>query len=124
MSFYIIITYSIVNCPVSLNQGRYTWRHDAVLSCLYRIISMNMETSGLIIYADLPNLRASESPPSTIPVSLVTTTARPDMVIIDGNVVTLLEMTIPIKHHYWQENLNRTIFLCLVIFKRAGILLS
>ena len=83
-------------------------------------LSNYLETSGLIIYADLPNLRASESPPSTIPVSLVTTTARPDMAIIDGNVVTLLEMTIPIK----QENLNRTIFLCLVIFKRAGILLS
>ena len=45
-------------CPVALNQGRYTWRHDSVLSCL----SPNLENDQRL-YADLPGHRASDSPP-------------------------------------------------------------
>ena len=49
------------------------------------------------IYADLPGLRASDSPPATLPLCIVVTSARPDIVIIDGDVITLLELTIPIN---------------------------
>ena len=49
------------------------------------------------LYADLPSLRASENPPLTVPVSLVPTTAKPDIVIIQGKDVQLLELTVPIN---------------------------
>ena len=41
-------------CPTSLNQGRFTWRHDSVLQRLVRgIIPALSKDEGL--YADLPN---------------------------------------------------------------------
>ena len=48
------------------------------------------------LYADLPGHRASENPPLTVPVSLVPTAARQDIVIIQGKDVQLLELTVPI----------------------------
>ena len=47
------------------------------------------------LYTDLPGLRAQENPSSTIPLDLVVTTARPDMVYICNNTVVLIELTIP-----------------------------
>ena len=37
-----------------------------------------------------------KAPPLTVPVSLVPTAARPDIVIIQGKDVKLLELTVPI----------------------------
>ena len=83
-------------CPASLNQGRYTWRHDSVLRCLYNTLRSHFLPDAEI-YADLPGLRASDSPPATLPLRILVTSARPDIVIIDGDVITLLELTIPIN---------------------------
>ena len=49
------------------------------------------------IYADLPGLRASDSPPTTLPLRILVTSARPDIVNIDSDIITLLELTIPIN---------------------------
>ena len=49
------------------------------------------------IYADLPGLRASGSPPVTLPLCILVTSARPDIVNIDSDIITLLELTIPIN---------------------------
>ena len=35
-------------CPVSLNQGRYTWRHDSVLRSLFDIVSANLPSTFVI----------------------------------------------------------------------------
>ena len=83
-------------CPTALNQERYTWRHDSILAHLSKILKTHLP-DGLTLYADLSGLRASENPPSTIPVSLVPTTARPDIVIIQEKEIRLLELTIPIN---------------------------
>ena len=83
-------------CPASLNQGRYTWRHDSVLRCLYNTLQSHF-LPDTEIYADLPGLTASDSPPATLPLRILVTSARPDIVIIDGDVITLLELTIPIN---------------------------
>ena len=68
-------------CSTSLNQGRFTWRHDSVLQKLVR---------GII-----PDHRACDNPPATMPQSIVSTSARPDIVVIHGNKITLIELTVP-----------------------------
>ena len=50
---------------------------------------------GSILYADLPGHRTLDNPPSTVPLSMVQTTARPDIVIIQDKTVKLLELTVP-----------------------------
>ena len=46
-------------------------------------------------YADLQNLRACDNPSATIPEKIVTTSARPDLVLVREKEVVLMELTIP-----------------------------
>ena len=50
---------------------------------------------GEQLFSDLPGSRAHDNPQATVPHDLVITSARPDMVYIKGNIVTLVELTIP-----------------------------
>ena len=68
--------------------------HDSILLGLADILRSNLD-SDATVHADLPGLRASDNPPLTVPLSLVPTTARPDIVIIQDKDVQLLELTIP-----------------------------
>ena len=84
---------------MALSQGRYTYRHDQVLSCLVSGLSdLLAEVNSICIYADLPGMRASESPQETVPSSLMVTSYRPDIVIhnVINNTVALLELTCPL----------------------------
>ena len=47
------------------------------------------------LYDDLPDHRACDNPPATIPQNIVSTSARPDIVVIHGNKITLIELTVP-----------------------------
>ena len=47
------------------------------------------------IYADLPGWRACNNPPGTIPVNFVVTSVRSDIVVVRGNTIHLLELTVP-----------------------------
>ena len=87
------VSHILNGCPTALNQGRYTWRHDSVLSHLLKLIESNLTEAT--IYADLPGHRALNNPPSTIPPSLLATSARPDIVVISGPSIHLLELTVP-----------------------------
>ena len=78
----------------ALSQGRYTWRHDSVLSCLISSVRQKVPPQ-FKLYADLPGLRACDSPPATIPANISTSTARPDLVFISINSVTMIELTVP-----------------------------
>ena len=53
------------NCPTSLQQGRYmyTWRYDSALKILARGIKTILHPEVRLL-ADLPNLRATDNPPS------------------------------------------------------------
>ena len=80
-------------CPTAMTDGRYTWRHDMVLTALLPFLQkFNPEAS---VYADLPDHRACESPPATISPTIIGTTARPDLFIVDGKCATMLELTVP-----------------------------
>jgi len=47
---------------------------------------------GEAIYVDLPGKRASEA---TVPVSILVTSVRPDMVLIRGLEIILIQLTVP-----------------------------
>ena len=55
------------------------------------------------LYVDLPGKRASDTPQATVPVSILATSVRPDMVVIRGLEITLIEFTVPYNS---RENLN------------------
>ena len=81
-------------CPTALNQGRYTWHHDSVLQAIARSVKALLNPSqGL--YADLSGLRACSNPPATIPTNFSPSSDRPDLVIVSGSDLTILELTIP-----------------------------
>ena len=79
---------------IALTQSRYTWRHDSVLARFDGTIRSNLSV-GEQLFSDLPGSRAHDNPQATVPHNLVITSARPDMVYIKGNTVTLVELTIP-----------------------------
>ena len=69
-----------------------SWRHNCVLKYLANSLKRAMSD---IVFADLDNLRASESPLATIPYDAVATTARPDIIVLsrDGK-LRIAELTI------------------------------
>ena len=93
-------------CPIALNQQRFTWRHDSVLLKLFSSLRSFLG-EGEALYVDLPGKRASEAPQATVPISILVTSARPDMVLIRGLEITLIELTVPYDS---RENLNNARF--------------
>ena len=81
-------------CPTAPTQDRYTWRHDSVLAQIVEILKSQLP-DGSILYADLPGHRKLDNLPSTVPLSMVQTIARPDVVIIQDKTVKLFELTVP-----------------------------
>ena len=75
-----------------LQQGRYTWRHDSALSALVRGIQEHLD-SDTTLYADLPGMRESDNPISTLPAIILVTSAHPDMVLVEEDEV--IKLTIP-----------------------------
>ena len=78
----------------SSESGRCTWRHDSVLQAIARSVKAVLNPTRRL-YADLPGLRACSNPPATIPINLSTSSDRPDLVIVSGSDLTILELTIP-----------------------------
>ena len=56
-----------------------------------------------MLYPDLPGMRANGNPISTIPENTLVTSARPDIVLVGEDEVTLIELTIP---HNSMESLS------------------
>ena len=82
-------------CPIALNQGRYTWRHDSVLSHIVHSLS-HLLPPTYKLFADLSGWRAVDNPPATIPPSILYSPLRPDLVIIDNHdSIRILELTVP-----------------------------
>ena len=88
------IHHILSNCPEALHQGRYTWRHDCALKVLVKSIKEHLD-SDTTLYADLPGMRASDNPLSTIPEDILITAARPDIVLGRKEEIILIELTIP-----------------------------
>ena len=99
------------SCPAALNQQRYTYRHDQVLRVLATKLSEAFADIPFVkVFADIPNFHADNSPQSTIPMSLLITSYRPDIVIYNSqsSSITLLELTCPLDSiHHIQSARNR-----------------
>ena len=66
-------------CSVSLNKGRFTWRHNIVLNHLTTTIIEN-KPENLEIYSDISGLDINGG---TIPPDVLVTTSRPDLVLLN-----------------------------------------
>ena len=78
-------------CKTSLDQGRFTWRHNSILSQFIKIIK-EKQPDTLQIYADLQghNFNGGTVPPNILP-----TAEKPDVVIVNQSLkeITILELT-------------------------------
>ena len=95
------IHHILSSCPEALQQGRYTWRHDSALQTLVKSIKEHLDCNTTL-YADLPGMRASENPVATIPDDTLVSSARPDIVLVGEDEVTLIELTINFLTTLWR----------------------
>ena len=78
-------------CSISLNQGRFDWRHDSVLKVLTSTL-LEGKPEDLLIYSDLVGFKINGG---TIPGDILCTLERPDIVMLERNSkkIILLELT-------------------------------
>ena len=98
-------TLHILNaCPVSLFQGRYTWRHDSVLNKIILFLQQHLAGQGKL-YGDLDGFRVTNNPPTTVPPNILITSARPDIVFVgvEKNLI-ILELTIPFNSPVYEKS--------------------
>jgi len=91
-------------CPIALSKDVYAYRHDLVLQLLVSSIAeIFVNLLFIHVYADLPNFRASELPPSIIPPNVIVTPFRPYIIITNTITSSLLlfELICPLDstHH-------------------------
>ena len=91
-------------CPVALNQLRFTWRHDSVVSYI-----VNNVDSKFTVYSDIPGHTAPGG--GSIPPELCVTVQKPDIVIIDKQKkeIHLFELTCPCEENieYWHQEKSK-----------------
>ena len=94
-------------CSISLNQGRFTWRHNTVLNYLSNTIIAN-KPDNLEVFADLPGLDLNGS---TIPPDILVTTSRPDLVLLSRETkkVFVLELTCSFERNMDNANARKTL---------------
>ena len=78
-------------CNMSLNQGRFTYRHDSILNYIHKCL----DSSKFTCYIDLVGHQTQDG--GTIPPEVMVTTMKPDLVIIDKQrkIMEIFELTVP-----------------------------
>lgn len=79
------------SCQTALVQGRFTFRHDSVLSYIVR----NIDKEKFKVLADLDGFRTAAG--GTVPPNVLVTSERPDLVVVDKETgeLAMFELTIP-----------------------------
>jgi hypothetical protein len=93
-------------CPKALKEGRFTWRHNSVLSHFTQELQKS-KPSHIEIYADIPNKTLNGA---TIPPDVLVTTQRPDLVILDraAKTIDILELTISFEKNIEAANARKS----------------
>ena len=93
-------------CATSLNQGRFKWRHDSILSYMSSEMTKG-KPNDTIIYIDIPGHQINGG---TIPPDIVTTGQRPDIVIINRKEkkIVLFELTVSFEKNADSANARKT----------------
>ena len=96
------LAHVLSNCSTALTQGRFTWRHNSVLSSIIKLIRPFLK-NGLVLYADMPGQQAPHG--GTIPPHVLTTALKPDIFIYNefSQEVIVFELTCP-----WDSNIDRS----------------
>ena len=78
-------------CKVSLESGKYLWRHNNVVN----YIVTNVDTEKYTVYSDIPGMEAPGG--GTLPPNICITNLKPDIVIVDevSKEVHIFELTCP-----------------------------
>ena len=81
-------------CPVSLKQGRYSWRHNSVLQPITTVVK-NLATPSTEVFSDIEGHQINRG---TIPADVLVTGgqgSKPDLVIVNRpeKKIALLELT-------------------------------
>ena len=84
------------NCSVSLNQGRYTWRHDSILRHIVQLLQAPSTKSDVKMYADIDGMTSSGG---TIPAYILPTSQRPDLFLYNEKAkkAIIAELTVPFE---------------------------
>ena len=87
-------------CGPSLRDGRYTFRHDNVLSYIAKCLNKSKYTC----YIDIEGSQTAAA--GTLPPSLIVTPLKPDIVIIDkkSKKVDIFELTVPADYRIKTAN--------------------
>ena len=96
------LAHVLSNCSAALNQGRFTWRHNSVLSSLIDVIRPHLK-DGMMLFSDMPGFQAPHG--GTIPPHILVTALKPDIVIVNSlsQEIIVLELTCP-----WDTNIGRS----------------
>ena len=91
-------------CPVSLNQGRFKWRHDNIL----HFIANCVDDSKFKVFADLPGFQTEAG--GTIPPNIAVQSQKPDLVIISKKKkeISMFELTVPYEHNIHIRHREKT----------------
>ena len=81
-------------CPVSLKEGQFKWRHDSILNHFTKA-AKSVNTKKLSFYADLQRMTFNGG---TIPVDIVATSLRPDLVLVDRQEKTMEQLKLKKIH--------------------------
>ena len=86
------------NCPVMLEQGRYTRRHNSVLRSIFDNLKETINPSW-VIYCDL--VGATKSCRDHHPPDILSTQQRPDIVLVNRDLKStiIIELTIPFEQN-------------------------
>ena len=89
-------------CSVSLDQGRYTWRHNSVLLSIIEFIRPVL-ADGFVLFSDMPGFQAPHG--GVIPPDILVTTLKPDLFLVNASlsVIVFFELTCP-----WDDNILRS----------------
>ena len=93
-------------CSISLNQGRFTWRHNSVLNHITKTMIDN-KPENLEIFADICGLSFNGG---TIPPDVVSTQLKPDLVLLNRQEkkIFVMELTCSFERNITAANLRKT----------------
>ena len=96
------LAHVLSNCSTALNQGRYTWRHNSVLSSFIDLIRPHLK-DGMTLFSDMPGFQAPHG--GTVPPHVLVTSLKPDIFIVNklSEEVFVFELTCP-----WDRNIARS----------------
>ena len=101
---YATLHHVISNCPVSLTQGRYTWRHDRILQYLH-----NLGTASNY-WETLTDLKGAKTNYHVLPFWILPDCKqRPDLIVYntDDKKMCVMELTVPHEEGMRAANIRK-----------------